>query len=201
MHTVDARGLLCPKPLIETKKVFKTLEPGEQMIILIDNDTSCSNVERFLADNGAQLSTSRDKDVYRIDVTKKDSTLSHPDEQAYCVPASRSHTHAICIKSDHMGIGDQELGDILMKAFLNTIKETEPLPQAITFYNRGIFLALKDAGSVESVKELEESGVKILVCGTCLDFYGQKKNLGVGIVSNMYDILQTLTDADKVIYP
>jgi hypothetical protein len=48
---------------------------------------------------------------------------------------------------------------------------------------------------------LSEKGAEILSCGTCLDFYGLKERLKVGVISNMYDILQTLMDADQIIRP
>ena len=100
-----------------------------------------------------------------------------------------------------MGVGDDDLGSILAKALINTIKEVEPLPESILFYNGGVFLALKDSPVVQPLQELSDRGVKILVCGTCLDFYGKKAEVGVGIVSNMYDILQALTDAGHVVMP
>jgi intracellular sulfur oxidation DsrE/DsrF family protein len=81
------------------------------------------------------------------------------------------------------------------------IEETTPLPQSIILYNRGIFLALKNSPVAESLKKLELKGIKILVCGTCLNHYKQKENLAAGIVSNMYDIAATMAKASHVIYP
>lgn len=52
---------------------------------------------------------------------------------------------------------------------------------------------------VESVKKLIEQGTEVLVCGTCLDYYGLKEQLSVGEVSNMYDILGRMREAAKVI--
>jgi len=49
--TVDARGEVCPKPLILTRKQLKETSMGESFVVLIDNDTSKENVERFLSDN------------------------------------------------------------------------------------------------------------------------------------------------------
>jgi selenium metabolism protein YedF len=100
-----------------------------------------------------------------------------------------------------MGMGDQELGILLAKAFVNTIKDVEPLPETIVFYNTGIFLALKNSPVVEPLRHLESLGVRILVCGTCLDFYEKKEAVGAGTISNMYDILQALSSAGHVITP
>jgi selenium metabolism protein YedF len=93
------------------------------------------------------------------------------------------------------------LGTILIKAFINTLPETTATPKTIIFLNSGIFLALKDSPVLDSLIKLEQSGVEILTCGTCLDYYKKKEELGVGNISNMYDILERLSQAGNVIYP
>ncbi len=200
-HVVDAKGMLCPQPLILTKKALKDLAPGERVTIEVDNATSKDNVERFLKDNGTMVDIRQTGDVFTLEVVKgAERELSHPDAQAYCVtgPARR---HAVCFRGNTMGMGDEELGILLAKAFVNTIKDVEPLPEIIVFYNSGIFLALKNSPVIEPLRKLESLGVKILVCGTCLDFYEKKEAVGAGIISNMYDILQALAGAGHVITP
>ncbi|MBD3419993.1 MAG: sulfurtransferase-like selenium metabolism protein YedF [Chitinivibrionales bacterium] len=198
---VDAQGQVCPKPLILTKKALQDLDENEHMTVLIDNATSKENVERFLHDNDIGVKITQEGSVYSLLVTKTISELAKPDEQAYCpVPASGSGS-VICFKSNRMGLGDDDLGDILIKAFVNTIKEINPLPKQIICYTSGIFLALADSPVLKSLQELEHEGVSIIVCGTCADYYGRKANVKVGIISNMYDIMETLSTAAKVIYP
>ncbi len=48
---------------------------------------------------------------------------------------------------------------------------------------------------------MEAQGVQILTCGTCLNYYGLTEKLAVGGVTNMYSIVETLAEADKVIKP
>lgn len=48
---------------------------------------------------------------------------------------------------------------------------------------------------------MAEKGVDIRTCGTCLNFYGLTEQLEVGTVTNMYDIVETLAKAGKVIKP
>ena len=55
--------------------------------------------------------------------------------------------------------------------------------------------------TVEDLKLLESEGVTILTCGTCLDFYGLKEKLGVGGVTNMYDIVERMEKAAQIIKP
>jgi selenium metabolism protein YedF len=100
-----------------------------------------------------------------------------------------------------MGKGPEELGEILIKAFINSIKEVSPLPGAIVLYNSGIFLAIEGSPVIEALTEMETLGVKVLVCGTCLNYFGKKDQLRTGTISNMYSILETLSSAGHVVVP
>ena len=141
-------------------------------------------------------------DITTLDVAAivNAAELAKPDAAAYC-SSTPAAPHVIVVKSTLMGIGDDALGELLLKACINTIKEVTPLPGAIVFYNSGIFMALDDSPVIESLRELEKSGVKILVCGTCADFFQKKEQIHIGTISNMYTILETITNAGKVIEP
>jgi selenium metabolism protein YedF len=202
MKLVDAKGKLCPLPLIMTKKAL--LEAGENasLRILVDNETSMKNVTHFLEDHRMEVKVKKDGDVYEILVGKTGRIEESTDAAAYCAsPAAEGNTYVVAVQRDRLGDGDEALGKILVKAFINTLPEIAQVPQTIVFLNAGIFLALKDSPVIESLKRLEDAGVEILACGTCLDFYQKKSELGVGKVSNMYDILDRLSKAGKVIYP
>ena len=233
-NIIDARGQLCPKPLILTKKALKS-GTGE-FRVLLDNQTACDNVSRFLSDNGIQFNIDRTGGQMTLQVSGSIGELKQPDTGEYCpLPASASDSTEVaalrvntndpagrnkpsvdgaastgaetttgtvfCFRTDKMGEGPEELGKILIQACCNTLVELDPLPSALVFYNSGIYLALGDSPVVESLRTLEDQGVRILVCGTCADFFDAKKDVGVGIVSNMYDILECLTGAARVIYP
>ena len=107
----------------------------------------------------------------------------------------------IAIDSDTMGRGNDELGRLLMKGFIYAVRQQEKLPRAILFYNGGAKLSVEGSESLEDLKWLTENGVEIITCGTCLNFYGLTEKLGVGIITNMYSIVETLMKADKVIKP
>lgn len=201
MKTVDCRGMVCPKPLIITKKALNGLALGEQMSVLIDNETSKQNVERFCRDNGVEVAAAREGDVITLTMTKPHREVIAADEQAYCEPDSPRKPHVIVFRGDTMGNGPAELGAILMKAFVNTIKEIKPLPSHLVFYNTGVHLVVEGSPLIGPFAELEKMGVKILGCGTCLDYFNLKSKLAVGSVSNMYTILETLTNAGHVITP
>jgi selenium metabolism protein YedF len=199
---VDAKGELCPKPLIMTKKQLGETGIDGKFVVLIDNETSKENVERFLSDNRILFRTSKEGNVFSIEVTKTQTELSHPAAEDYCIPAARPKTgHAICFTSDQMGTGPADLGQILIQGCINTIKEVGPLPSALVFYNSSVKLTADGSPVLEALQNLEKSGVKILVCGTCANYFQIKDRIRVGIISNMYAILETLSQAGHVIYP
>jgi selenium metabolism protein YedF len=201
MKTIDCRGLQCPKPLILTKKEINSLKPGQSVEILIDNETSRQNVERFLKDNGVEVSVAGNAGQFTLKATKTRNEAVAGDERAYCAPSMTAKPHAICFSSDAMGSGPAELGAILMKAFVNTIKEVKPLPGHIVFYNTGVNLVVEGSPLVEPFRALSALGVTLLACGTCLDYFKVKDRLRVGTVSNMFTILETLSAAGHVIKP
>jgi selenium metabolism protein YedF len=201
MATLDARGMECPKPLILVKKALNNLESGQTLDVLIDNETSKQNVERFCKDNGVLTSSSLDGNVFTLTLTKRHKEFIVADEKRYCTPETGRAPHVIAIPGKEMGQGPAELGAILMKAFVNTIKEIAPLPSHIVFYNTGVELTVEGSPLLEPLLALEKMGVTILSCGTCLDYFGVKAKLSVGAVSNMFTILEILSDAGSVVKP
>jgi len=208
--TVDARGLACPKPLIMTKAALAKLAVGREMTVIIDNETSKQNVERFLKDNGATSSCNDDAGVFTLKVLKQRMDLPRPNAQEYCVPQplnnpepgrNEQNPPVILFKNNKMGFGPDELGSILIKAFINTIKELSPLPSALIFYNNGIHLTVEGSPVLDPLLDIQNRGVTILVCGTCLDYFNKKALLKVGTISNMFTILETLANAHHVIAP
>jgi selenium metabolism protein YedF len=198
MNTVDAKGLLCPQPLILTKKALAELQLNEEMIVWIDNEISKNNVERFLRDNNIKVNTTSDNGIYKLQVTKTADILISPKAEEYCEPSvNKIENHVLVFKNDK--IADDELGEILTKAYFDIINEMDSLPGKIIFYHRGIKLTLKDSLYLEHLKELESLGVKILICGTCVNFYKAENQVGVGIVSNAYEILTALSEAHHII--
>ena len=86
-----------------------------------------------------------------------------------------------------------------MKAFITTLKDLSFQPKTICFMNSGVKLTVREAPSLPYLKELEERGMEILVCGTCLSYFNLKEQIGVGKISNMYDISETMLKSSKVI--
>jgi len=105
----------------------------------------------------------------------------------------------VILGADEMGRGEPDLGRLLIRTFLQTLGELEPLPSTIICLNTGVRLTVEGALTVESLQTLTEAGVQLLVCGTCLDFFGLKDEVAVGEVSNMFTIVETLAAAGNVV--
>ena len=105
----------------------------------------------------------------------------------------------IQITQNGMGSGDQELGLILVKNYFKLINEENKLPRVIAFYNAGVKLVAEDSPVLEELKQLETSGVKLVVCKTCLKHFDLMDKMGTGIQGTMMDIIELQKVAEKVI--
>ncbi len=191
-NIVDARGLTCPKPVIKTKQALSKLE-GNILIVLVDNSTAVANVSKFARSANCNVMVEeRNKNEFVLTLIK--------EQREILIEETKTSNIAIFIGADIMGRGDEKLGHILAKGFLYTLTEIEPKPKSIIFANSGVKISTSDKEDVIIIlKELEKQGIKIISCGTCLDYFYLKENLKVGEISNMYEIVETLLDADKVI--
>lgn len=202
MKTIDAKGKLCPMPLIMTKKALGELTENESLEVIMDNETSVKNVTRYLEELGMKPVIEKKDSIFHVFANKTSEVSENVKVEDFCtIDNDKLSDYIISFQKNKLGEGSDELGTILAKAFINTLPEIEVKPKKLIFLNSGIYLALKDSPVVDTLKKLEQMGIEILVCGTCLDYYKKKEELGAGIVSNMYIILESLSKASKVIYP
>ena len=189
MSEIDARGLPCPRPVIKTKKALEEIESG-QITVLVSSAESCQNVQRFAESEGCQVVVREKEGVFYLDITKRASSPTEPEVKGGQV---------VLVTSDRLGVGDERLGEILMKAFLNTLWDYEPKPSKLLFINNGVRLTTEGSEVLETLELLEKKGVEIFSCGTCLEYYNLRDKLRVGLVSNMYATVDVLLQAAKVI--
>ena len=202
MKTIDAKGKLCPQPLIMTKKALLEMDENETLHIIVDNESSKFNVVKYLEDNGMDVEIQQDNHIYNLFVVKKGGTIEKSTPEDYCeIPTSSKGDYVVCVKTGKLGEGDDELGDILMKGFFNTLPNVEQLPSSVIFVNGGIFLTLEGSSIIEPLQILKDKGVEILVCGTCLEYFKKMDDIAVGQVSNMLDILERITASGKILNP
>jgi len=206
MHNVDTRGYLCPEPLIMAKKALNEVKPGEKIRILSDNETSYENLMRFLTDLGAGPVAEQEEGIYHIDAVRPEDQLSgknEPDPGDYCMVPGQSPRHSsyiVVVRSNKMGEGNDELGSLLIRGYFNALKAMEDLPTHIILFNGGVWLTLKDSDTAEALGEIEDRGVSVIVCGTCVDYYQIKDKIGVGRISNMYQIAGIMAESERLVY-
>ena len=189
---LNCMGMACPLTVVEAKKAIDEMEDG-LLEIEVDNETCVQNLRRLAAkyDFTVASESISDKEFLVKMEVKKDHVLKGKQEDSCTVVFS----------SDKMGEGDEELGKNLMKSFVFALSNVDPLPTAMVFYNRGAFLTSEDSPVLADLKNLEKAGVKIMTCGLCADYYKIKEKLGVGVISNMYEIVETQMESQKIIKP
>lgn len=186
MKEIDARKLACPKPVILTKKELDAMEKGV-VCTLVDNKVATENLSRLAESMGLKATVEEVGEDYKVTINKDHAVEVKADDE----------TFVIGVGTNVMGHGDEKLGAILIKSFMYTVSQTAPLPKTIVFFNGGVKLTCEGSEVLEDIKNMADNGVKIISCGTCLDFYGLKEKLAVGEISNMYTIYETLEKADR----
>ena len=199
MKTIDCRGLACPQPVLETKKALEKIDAGE-ILVLLDDPGSRENVRRFAESQGHRVNWAEEKGVFKLRIEKgKAEPIKMGEGESAAKQSLALSDFVVFIDSDSLGRGSEELGKILMRSFLQTLEQSESRPQKIILMNSGVKLSCEGSEVLEDLQEFSRKGVEILSCGTCLDYFGVKKKLRVGKVSNMYEILDSLARAGKVI--
>jgi sulfur relay (sulfurtransferase) complex TusBCD TusD component (DsrE family) len=105
----------------------------------------------------------------------------------------------ILITNNGMGNADEQLQHTLLTKYLELLLHNDNLPAAICFYTAGVKLVCEGSLVIEQLRSLEQKSVRLIVCSTCLNYYGLTEKVKVGIVGGMGDIIEAQTKADKVI--
>lgn len=193
---VDARGLPCPQPVIRTRNAMRE---ADEVITLVSAEDQVANVRRLAEKAGWQVNVEVREGFFAIRMVKPQASPQPQPASAQIAPSPASDKRVIVISSDRMGRGEDELGLILMRSFLYALGEVEPVPQTMVFFNTGVKLTTEGSPVLEELAALQARGVEILVCGTCLDYFGLKDRVQVGTISNMYTIAETLLAATNAI--
>lgn len=191
---IDCRGLACPGPVISTKKALEETASG-RLTIIVDNEAAKTNVVKFAAASGLSAAAEAKDGHYYITIVKgTGQEIVAGSESA----ASQENGQVYVITQDTLGHGSTELGAVLMKAFMTTLLEVAPQPAALLFLNSGVKLTAQGSPVLPQLTTLAGRGVTILSCGTCLDYYRLKAELGVGEITNMYTIIETMSKSKTV---
>jgi selenium metabolism protein YedF len=199
MRIVDARKKACPQPVIMTKK---EVDAGEiEITVIVDNETAKENVLKF--GNKLHFNTGAEEKADGIYIHLKKTGASScetaTNEAAKDSINKIKQKKGFVISTDKLGKGSDDLGKILMKSFLYSLSEIKPYPNFLIFLNSGVKLTTTGSESLDDLRKIEKAGVKIVSCGTCLDFFEIKDKLEVGKVTNMYDIVETIAESDNAV--
>lgn len=189
MEKINAKGLLCPKPVIITKQKLDEMEEGT-VEVEVDNRVCVNNLEKFAQGQGFDFDYKEfAEDDYLVTIVKSRDSVAKEE--------TSGDEFTLAITSNTMGGGEEELGKILIKSFVYTVSQTKPLPKTIVFYNKGVFLTCEGSEVLDDLKAMADQGVEIISCGTCLDYYKLKEKLQIGEISNMYTIYEKLSSPKK----
>ncbi len=196
---VDARGMNCPLPVIHTKKALEEIEKGT-ITTIVDNEVAKENVLKLAKSMDLKVDIKQSQGNYYIDIFKENQIGTIGLESLNSQHGTEEKEDSvILITKDKLGEGSDELGSLLMGSYLYTLTETLPYPTSIIFLNGGVKLTVEGSEVLEHIRTLELSGVEILSCGTCLDYFKLNDKLAVGSVSNMYTIVEKLNKISNII--
>ena len=196
MTKIDASGLSCPAPVLEAKAAVENSHPPH-IDVLVDNEPARQNVARYLESQGYLTRVERTGERYTVIGTS--GGVTPEPKPAATPPSSGAQKIMVMVAADRLGSGDDRLGAKLMINFIKTLKEMDGELWRLVLVNGGVKLTIEGAGALEDLKALEEAGLTILVCGTCLDHFRLLEKKQVGQTTNMLDIVTALQVADKVI--
>ena len=226
IKVVDARGLACPLPVVNAKKATAELKQGGKVSVLVDNEIAVQNLQKFAKQKAYEcmakklapqeyevtmivevkrsIEETEEEDRKKVVTERTDlgvRRMNEDEKTPICQPDIRKKGMVVVLSGNVCGTGEEKLGKALMKAFVFALTKQDQLPETILCYNTGAFLTCEGADTLDDMKSLEAEGVKILTCGTCLDFYGLKEKLAVGSVTNMYEMVEAMEQAQNIINP
>ncbi|UCF82730.1 MAG: sulfurtransferase-like selenium metabolism protein YedF [Desulfobacteraceae bacterium] len=193
---IDCRGLACPAPVVQTKNAIEK-ERLNIIKVTVDNDAAKQNVTRFLESQNFEVSMQEEGGDFQVIGRMGRGPV--PEVYVAEKPETEKKKIMVMVTSDCIGHGDDELGSKLMISFLKTLREMEEELWRLVFLNNGVKLTVKESDILPDIQELENDGIHILVCGTCLTHFNLLDEKQVGETTNMLDIVTAIQLADKVI--
>ena len=197
---IDCRGMACPQPVIKTREALE--QKPASVTVLVDNAPASENVRRLLEKSGYGSVKVEQREAALWAVNASASCAACAEAEAVIEAAGeRTSRTLVFLSTETLGHGSDELGAKLMANFLLPLPEMGANLWRVVMVNGGVKLASQPGRALDALKKLEEKGVSLLVCGTCLEYFGLLEQKQVGETTNMLDIVTSLDLADKVIRP
>jgi selenium metabolism protein YedF len=201
METLDMRGNPCPIPVVNAKKALAE-QGADGVAVIVDNFVAVQNLEKMAKGSGCGFSyVENGEKQYTVTIVKDPNQVVCEIKPA--TEASRAGAGGkgpvVLVTADSMGRGSEELGRLLIKGFIFSLTQLNPLPEAVIFLNGGAYLTTEGAATVNDIKALEKSGAAVYTCGTCANYYKLAEALAVGSITDMMNITKVLANASSVI--
>lgn len=199
-NELDCRGMNCPVPVLTVKQTIEAGAPAA-IAVLVDNEAARQNVCRFLEHQGYAVGSERHGDTFRVTGTRGEgeAVATAPILSAARERATGPRRIMVLVTGEHMGRGDDGLGEMLMYNYLKTLPEMGPDLWRIAFVNSGVKFTALGSDGVPILRELADAGVQVAACGVCLAFFHVLETMQVGEVTNMLEIVTWMQQADSVI--
>ncbi len=195
---IDARGQGCPKPVMMAEEALSKIEEGI-IEVLVDNEESAMNVAGFAAQNALFAESKKEGGDWRVKIVKGYTCKPGSESGVRSSELEKKKTLLLIVGSDIMG-REEDLGKTLMKAFFETMKVYKQLPHTIFFLNTGVYLTTTEVDIAGLLQEMEQMGVEIYSCGTCLTKYNLESKLAVGHRGTMNIVVEGMQDFEKTVW-
>ena len=199
---LNCQGLPCPKPVMKVIELLQQSRPAD-IEVIVDNQAACDNVTRLLGTRGYTTGHKRVATLWHVtahtDVALPVDAAEEDLSRYGCAPSAEDMRTVVLIVTPVIGSGDDALGARLMKTFLGTLPEMGQALWRVILLNGGVTLVAKGSHVLPELQALEQAGVTVLVCGTCLEHFGLMPEKAAGVTTNMLDVVTSLQMAHKVV--
>ena len=200
-EVINCQKLACPQPLLQVRSYIQEHSP-ERFAVIVDNPAACENVTRFAQRQGYAVTRRQSEGLWRLEIMRVGETAM-PVHQGMASEApcqvEEVERILVIVASEIYGNSEPILGERLLTNFLTTLPEMGDSLWRVVLLNGAVKLAIKGSPSLGALQAIEACGVDVLVCATCLDYFGMLGQHLVGDTTNMLDIVTSMQVADKVL--
>jgi selenium metabolism protein YedF len=173
---------------------------GEGIVeVLVDNEEASLNLSGYAAQNGMAAERVREGNDWKVKIVKGYACEPNEEHGMRNAGSEKKKTLLLVIGTDTLG-KDEDLGRILMKGFFETMKVSKQIPHTMLFLNAGVKLTTVNTDTVGLLKDIEQMGVEIYSCGTCLKHYNLEQSLKVGFRGTTNHLVEGMQDFEKVVW-
>lgn len=205
--TIDLRGLVCPEPVLRTKKLLDD-KSVDRVEALVESDINVRNLERLARSLKVSITTRQENGHFKVVLSRQAGPGVHehqaPSPSLSKRPPSSSESEVgtvVFLTKDIFGFGDEEFSRNLLNVFLQTLLESGHRPRAILLANTGVKLMAPESSALKVLNDFKEQGIEVLACGLCVDYYGLKDKVAKEQITNMFAICEFLMSAQRVLSP